>query len=202
MIDLTAMSDTAVWELVRDRLSMEHDWSNLYTGDNVTVLRAVMTAHIVDLNLQFSEQNARLDILHEECMSEGVEGKRRYFAARAEHHAWKASATRFKRLTERRLNEVKRLDDIHRRAMQAKNEAQRASASRDLVRRLACAIADHQDATSGHSAPSTADLELWAVLDRERIPVGGGDASLTEMLSTTWFDADPTDGDTTAASEG
>lgn len=199
MIDLTTMSDTAVWGLIEDRLGMEHDWSNLYTGDNVTVLRSVLTAHIVDLNLQFSEQNAHMDVLHEDCLSEGVEGKRRFFQERAEHRAWKASATYFKRLMERRLAEVRRLDDIHRRSLHAQNESERAQQSRDLIRRLAVAIAGHQDATSRDGGPSKADLELWMVLDRERVPVGGREASLTEMLATTWFDADPTDGETSAS---
>jgi alpha-D-ribose 1-methylphosphonate 5-triphosphate diphosphatase PhnM len=186
VIDLNTMSDTAVWELVKDRLGMEHDWSNLYTGDNVTVLRAVLQSQIIDLQLQLAEQNSHLDVLHQECMDSGAGGKARYFKERADYQAWKASALHFKRLAERRMAEVKRLDDIRRRTAHAEAEQQRAQALRDLVRRLAVAIADHQDETTEQSTPSSADVALWAILDRETVPVGGGVATLAEMLDGVW----------------
>ena len=63
----------------------------------------------VDVDQHLSYRKANLEILHHDCMDEGLAGKQRYFAERAEYLKWKRAATRFKQGLEQRLRETNKL---------------------------------------------------------------------------------------------
>lgn len=85
------------------------------------------------IQAQLTQRAANLDALEQECRAKGIAGKGEFFAARAEHAAWRAKATYAKAKTDQQLIEAKRL-------LKAHNVASWTSARDDKVRRYKSAL--------------------------------------------------------------
>jgi hypothetical protein len=88
-----------------------------------------------DIQAQITVRAAELLALQQECLDEGQAGKRRYFAAVAEHNEWRARAVYAKAKNDERLVEVKRLRALAAEASQ-ESRHQRYRDTRGLVSAL------------------------------------------------------------------
>lgn len=186
------VDDGELWDQIRPRLASKGpgaDWSDLLDDEQSGRIRSLLVQHLNDINGQLASRNAALDALHEECLSEGSAGKARYFAAKDEHDQWRRSAIHFKRVLENRVAEAKRAHDVWRREEHATRSTRTVRAERESLRILAVAISEHQRACSDAGLePTKADIALWGTLDELDVEIGGGRATLAQMVNTAWHD--------------
>jgi len=97
-----------VAEEVRGKLDPERT-AFLHDPDNRTRWYDVLVGLKRDIETQFTERKADLESYRIECHEQGESGRQDFFAERADHQAWVASASRFKSGIEGRIQRVKRM---------------------------------------------------------------------------------------------
>jgi hypothetical protein len=177
--------DDPIWLLIKDRMASEDDWGDLLVGEQIAKIKRVLGAKFSDVENQLATQRARREVFRQACFNEGDVGRKKWFDSVSQYESWRASALHYRKLIQGKLARTKRAERDH--------LAERPDMSqlyRDVIRRLAVAIAEHQEAMHDESAPSRADLRLWAQLDRIVLPFGTKTASLAELADSVWNNDD------------
>jgi hypothetical protein len=178
------VNDEDLLTLLKSRLNRREDqWEDLLVGEQTTHIRQVLAGVYNDVGQQLSSRRSEHEAFRRECWSDPVNGRQRWFEAEGEYNEWRTRTITFLRLIQGRLAMVRAAEK--RKNINASADVGRGY--RDQVRRLALAIEAHRLATG---EPSRADLRLWNVLEEEYVSVGGGEASLSAMLDSTWTDGE------------
>lgn len=144
-------------------------------GENAERIRSVLIQQAHDVNGQIAARKAAMDALHSECLTEGPRGLQpegprglqRWRDAKADHDDWRKRALYFKRRLEIRMAEARRAHEAYRRDRHAATTADTTRVQREVIRRLAVAVAEHQRrcATEGlqpssleHASPARSSI--------------------------------------------
>lgn len=187
-MDLSGYNDEDLFERVlRPNLEPGYDWAEILEDPNVDRVRAVLTLHLRRVQNELSLRASGMDA----AVSEANRNGRHQEAGRiqADFHKWRSRTVKFVQLLELRLGQVKQAHRaLQQRQMAAEKQVDRR-AERDALRRLAVAVAAHQNACAAEDMePSPVDMKLWETLDEITVPFGAGRATLSQLIDTVWYD--------------
>ena len=105
-------------------------------------------------------KNRHLNEFHAECHARGEQGRREWFAAKAEHERWTLAAKNFDQTVSGAIEEIDDICDTR------ADHRGRGPAYRERLASAVQAIRDHQAASrKANLEPESHDLALWKVLD-------------------------------------
>jgi hypothetical protein len=181
---LDGLDDEQLWQVIYDNLHPGKDapgaWQALLAPEAIDRVRRLLTAHQVDIEHQLAERGAELEEFRHQCWEAGPAGRRAWFDRQAEHNRWRSRALGVKRSISYRLQTVKAAAGA--KGQQRVSEERRAY--RDAARRLAVAIARHRQSGSQEGIdPEPHDQALWEVLLDVRVPHGGSQVAVGDLLA-------------------
>jgi hypothetical protein len=181
-VDLSGYSDDQLFDQVlRPRLNREFVWTELLEGGNAARIRSILTERLGSVQ---SELSMRKSALQADTQALRKDGKyRQVEALEAEFEAWRARAVKYVQLLQSRLAQAKRADVADR----ERQEGFVRREDRETLRRLAVAVAEHQEACAALGLePSAADMALWGILDDLTVAYGASTATLSHMIDHCW----------------
>ena len=188
---LGALDEDRFADLVLNNLGHEAPanlWDLLAGPDLCARTGRVLNAQVKELEAQSADRRAALDALRAECFAEGPPGKDRYFAEKAAVDEWRVRMRRYRRLIDRRLQQVR----AGRREAHVVHQARNHSEARTLASKLACAIVEHQRAClAAGITPEVHDRRLWSLLDSLTATFSGEALTLREALDAELWTARP-----------
>lgn len=142
-----------------------------------------LSSMLRNLDDQLAARKSSLDAFEQQCFAQGHEGKQRWFNAKREHEEWRHRTLGYKRIVQRRYEEVKAIrqqqlntNPVLRAAARfgtVPNEPKKRN-NYDALFRLAYAVAKHRDNTSEEGLlPTPHDVELWYAMDRIEVCTSG-----------------------------
>lgn len=183
------LDDDAVWDFLSRRLTRREDWSAFLTGENSARIKAVLTAHLVDVQNELASRAAAHAAAKGPAFARGPAGRAEYRQQETEYLGWRSRALNYQQQLQFRISQVRQVYDDYRHRRHQEGEAFRTRYERDTIRVIALAIAKHQAATARLDLePSKADFELWGTLDTITVPYGAGQATLSQMIDRHWTD--------------
>jgi hypothetical protein len=180
-----------LFEQLRDRLPPQHDWTDLLKDpDRVAQIRVSLTQKLNDTNSQLSERKESHEAFRLECQRMGDAGARAWNSAQTEYADWRKRTIRFQRMVQARVAQVKAVEKRLNVNRTESDYRQSSIEHRNALRKLALGVYDHQTDTMDDKSlePSSADQQLWALLDKIKIPNGNGKISLLSAVEDLWYD--------------
>lgn len=184
-VDVDQLTDEAlgatVLRNVDERTRDASVWAAVTCAGHIDRTLSVLRALHRDNLGSMQSRKADHKRLQATCSAQGATGRRTWLQASADYEQWRAAAAQFDGAVTRALSAV---NMARKDRLQEAAEAKRVY--RGVVRDLALAIHRHRDVTTRAAGiePSSADLELWEVLEEIRVPMGPDDQqfTLTEMV--------------------
>ena len=135
-------------------------WEQLTAPDLVHRTKRFLTAMLARNRRAIHRKSRHLNQFHAECHARGEQGRREWFAAKAEHERWTLAAKNFDQTVSGAIEEI---DDI----CDARADRRgRGPAYRDRLASVVQAIREHEAASrKANLEPESHDLALWKVLD-------------------------------------
>ncbi|MEU2391408.1 hypothetical protein [Streptomyces sp. NPDC007369] len=167
-------------------------WTALTHPDNLARTYDVITNVHQRAGNVLRKRKAERDLFQTECFARGEEGKREWFATRAEYESWRKRAANFHQMIQRAISELGRV----KRSVNRSANHRVAQEQRETLRMLALAVHRHQAAHAREGGVAAqSDYELWRMLDRLTVPVGADSEQVTlrTMLDIYWSDVRPVD---------
>lgn len=179
------IDDEALGELVIRHADIRHRdtgiWSAVTAPKIIDRTLAVLRALHQDNLAAMQSRKAENKRAQAACSAAGASGRSTWLRTNADYEQWRAEAAQLDGAVTRALGAV---NMARKDRLQEAAEAKRVY--RVVVRDLALAIHRHRDVTTRVAGiePSSADLELWQVLEEIRVPMGPDDRqfTLTEMV--------------------
>lgn len=135
-------------------------WEQLTAPDLIDRTKRVLTAMRARNRRAIHRKNRHLNEFHAECHARGEQGRREWFAAKAEHERWTLAAKNFDQTVSGAIEEIDDICDTR------ADHRGRGPAYRERLASAVQAIRDHQAASrNANLEPESHDLALWKVLD-------------------------------------
>ncbi|GAA3734608.1 hypothetical protein [Salinactinospora qingdaonensis] len=179
--ELASMTDQELKAHISDHLGEENTelWEHLTGPRLYNRTRAILVGLLRSVELHANTERAALDKLQAECLAEGPAARGRFFRARSEYEARKRSRNGFKRLVERRMQQLK----AAKRNNHELNQALNHDRHRFALSELALAVYAHRDTMiRDQITPDEHDLRLWEALSSITVEVGGRTVTLGEAI--------------------
>ncbi|MEV4194851.1 hypothetical protein [Streptomyces toxytricini] len=165
-------------------------WAALTHPDNLARTYDIITNVHQRTGNVLRKRKAERDLFQAQCFARGEEGKREWFATRAEYESWRKRAANFHQMIQRAISELGKVQ----RSVNRSANHRVAQEQRETLRRLALAVHRHQAAHAREGAAAgPSDHELWRMLDALTVPVGAEQEQvpLRTMLDIYWSEARP-----------
>ncbi len=179
----------ALFEQIRDRLSPNHDWSDLLKDpERVEALKVALASKLNNINSQLAAKKEERAAFEQHCRNMGDAGKEAWFASIPEYSDWRTRTIRVQRMIMSRLAQVKAVNKQQNITQTNRRDKTELAETRNALKRLALGIWDHQAEMEEDVAPTKSDRKLWNLLDAVKIPHGAGSITLAEAVEDLWHD--------------
>ncbi len=186
---LQALDDASFVKVVNDHVLPRSDpngqvWVALHDEALVERTCVALVQLLNRVNAQLASRRAELELTRQDCFRQR-DGRRAWFAAKADHDSWRAKAIGWKRQAEARLLTAKERRRQARITLTQQREPRDEQRTRDALHQLALAVHRHQQAVQAQTNGSDRnqrDHLLWAALDEIEVPYGALTASLRALL--------------------
>lgn len=153
-------------------------WPDLLAPPVAQRTHDTLTAMLTEVDAELTSKTADLEQFRQECWARGQDGKRDWFTAQAEYQDWRRRAIRAKQSVTRRKRAAKEAARTAR-----VEEASSRDRYRTAVRRLAVAVAVHQQVSARDGFdPEPHDQALWRVLEEVEVPSYGRMVPVAQLL--------------------
>jgi hypothetical protein len=152
---LRTLDDQSFVKVVNDHVLPRSDpdgrvWAALYDPALVERTCVALVQLLNRVNAQLASRRAELELTRQDCLRQ-PDGRRAWFAAKAEHDAWRARAIGWKRQAETRLLTAKEHRRQARSAIAKQRQPRDEQHARDALHRLAVAVHHQQMETQART---------------------------------------------------